>query len=645
VLFITFYSFADEFSTQRVHGSINEAARHTICSYAERVGEFTLTDDVRCGEVTLSPSVFLCLAQLQNPLKPLFPNLRRLRIINAHYSLDYLRLFLSPSLDTIEFIGLGESCRATLLSFLSAAVVEVPNLSTLILGPGRLSRDVVDACLGFSRLKRLELADVIFEADYQLLKDVGRLEHLETFIIDAQGVGYAPSQALIQAEEEERARAIAEEEHRHQKIEEEEQERRRKFEEEVEERRRKGALPRVKGKCWMCGKQFKKGMRTQCSSCSSGILEQEKYMQELDDERCRMIEYETRKEVEERMKAEEEEKKRCEEAAEEQKRCEAAVAEYEKRKEEEDLYWSEAESKYQESVEEDERMVNTDREGVDVSATSRIPEADDDGITQASIDRQEDSELRPKFPKLLNLTVRGSTEMMQDVVELITSESVVLLCLDIVPAQSSPLSSIAIQRFVGTVNSALRRWASSIAYVTLSGLPNVASKLPDKTVEALVYLPHLESLELNGWDVTSNIADYFCSRLWDIGISKLKVLHLSDDSSAISIPLPGLDSIAKACPNLLTLRCRLENLLGVPNHSSYGSKLLSHSLETLTVGDSNQLLDFKAMLKVARYIDNLFPKVKDIKPLEGTAQNPEQWRHIEELVKFRQSGWLDRIHP
>ena len=609
------------------------------------MGEFTLTDDVGCGEVTLSPSVFLCLAQLQNPLKPLFPNLRRLRIINAHYSLDYLRLFLSPSLDIMEVVGLGESCRATLLSFLSAAVVEVPNLSTLILGPGRLSHDVVDACLGFSRLKRLELADVISEVDYQLLKDVGRLEYLETFIIDAQGVGYTPSQALIQAEEDERARAIAEEEHRHQQFEEEEQERRRKFEEEVEERRRKGALPRVKGKCWMCGKQFKKGTRrTQCSSCSSGILEQEKYMQELDDERCRMIEYETRKEVEERIRdAEEEEKKNCEEAEEEQKRCEAAVTESERRKEEEDLYWSEAESKYQESAEEDERKDNTD--GLEASATLNFPEADNGSVTQPSTDRQEDSDLRPKFPKLLNITVRGSTEMTQDVVELITSESVVLLCLDMVPAQSSPSSSIAIPRFLGTVNSALRRWANTIAHVTLSGLPSVASKLPDKTVEALVYLPHLDYLELNGWDVTSNIADHFCSRLWDIGISKLKVLHLSDDSSAISIPLSGLDSIAKACPNLLTLRCRLDNLLGVPNHSFYGSKLLSHSLETLTVGDSNLPLDFKAMLKVARYIDNLFPKVKSIKPLEGAAQNPEQWEHIEELVKFRQSGWLDRIRP
>jgi len=206
-----FDGFTNEYSTQRVHGSISETARHIICSYAERVGEFTLTDNVRPGEGRLSPSVFLCLAQLQSSLTPLFPNLRRLRIVNANYSLDYLRLFLSPSLETLEIVGLDETCRSTLLSFLSAAVVELPNLNTLILGPGRLSRDVVDACLSFSRLKRLELVDFISGADYQLLMDVGRLEHLETFVIGAQGIAYAPMPAILKAEREERARSAAEE--------------------------------------------------------------------------------------------------------------------------------------------------------------------------------------------------------------------------------------------------------------------------------------------------------------------------------------------------------------------------------------------------------------------------------------------------
>jgi len=617
-------------SSQHIYGSINETARHTICSYAERVGEFTLTDDVRDGEGKLNPSVFLCLAQLQSPHTPLFPNLRRLRIVNAHHSLDYLRLFLSPSLETLEIVGLSEACRATLLSFLSATVVEVPNLSTLILGPGRLSRDVVNICLGFARLKHLELVNAVSEADHRLLKDIGRLEHLETFVIDAQGIRYAPSHAILQSEDDKRARIIAEEElcrqrmeeeeHtrcvaeaglRHQRMEQEERERQRRFEEEVEERQRKAALPRVAGRCWRCGTKCPKkgGNSMQCKSCTVAIIE-------LDNER-RMEEEEQKP-----YQAVEEAWRSCEE----RRRCEEAMTE-QRHEEEEDLYERQAELRCQESAEEDKRKENTN--GFDTSATSSFPEADE-GTT---IDHQEET-LHPTFPKLLNLIVHGSAEMMQDMIELITSASVVLLCLDMVPVLSLPSSSIATSpssRYVGTVDSALGRWPSTLAHVTLSGLPGVASKLPDEIGRALVRLPNLEHLEVNGWDVACNIADYF---VCDTGASKLKVFHLPDDANATSIPLSKLQTIAGACPNLRSLRC----LLDIPTHSVPAHIPFTHLLETLVVGDSQPCLDPEAVLEVARYIDNIFPKLKTIKPPEGIAQNADQWKYIDKLVKFRQSG-------
>jgi len=228
------------------------------------------------------------------------------------------------------------------------------------------------------------------------------------------------------------------------------------------------------------------------------------------------------------------------------------------------------------------------------------------------------------------------------VVQLVTSASVALLCLDMVSVLSSKSAAPPSRRFVDTVDSALRRWAGTIAHVTLSNLLNAVSKLPDETVGALLSLPHLEHLELNGWDVSPCITDYFGRRLLDTGASKLKNFHLSDNPNAFSIPLSELDSISAAYPNLLSLRCRLDSLLNIPEPSF---KFFSHSLETLTVGDTSPALDFTTTLKIARYIDNIFPKIKDIKPLDATAQNAEQWRHIDELVKSRQSGWLDRIRP
>ena len=427
--------------SQRVRGSINETARHTICSYAERVGEFTLTDDVHDDSATLSPSIFLCLAQLQGPLAPLFPNLRHLRIVNAEYSLEYLRLFLSPSLETLEIVGLGETCRATLLSFLSAAVVEVPSLSTLILGPGRLSRDVMNTCLGFDRLRHLELVNAVLEADYQLLKDIGRLEHLETFVIDAQDVGYAPSQAILRAERNERARVIAENELCRQRIE-ETQEHRKRYVEELEERRRKATIPRMKGLCWMCGIGCEED-KTQCSSCTLENFEQEKYMRELEKYMWELEEEDERRRKEDKRKRKQEESKRrvsqwkqedemrqyqeakrkqrrCEETDEEMRRVEA-VAEYKGRKEEEDLYRSPAESKHRENAdpEDDDEVENLEVEAemgcsvideslpvenTDGSDSTRFPGVDDGSSAQASIGRQEGPP-HAKFPKLLDITV------------------------------------------------------------------------------------------------------------------------------------------------------------------------------------------------------------------------------------------------
>jgi len=678
------------------------------------VGEFTLTDDVQDREGKLSPNVFLCLAQLQSPLKPLFPNLRRLRVINADQSLDYLRLFLSPLLEALEIIGLSEACRPTLLSFLSAAVVEVPDLSNLILGPGRLSRDVVDACLGFGCLKHLELVDVISEVDFRLLKDIGLLKHLETFVIDAQDVVYSPSRALIPADKDAYARVVAEE-IRLQKIKEEEREPRWRLDE-VEERQRKAIRPRIGGICWMCERRFKKAThKTQCSSCSLEIKhqqctreEEERQARQADIERQaiesemerlargaemeRAIDAEmamiteterlAREAVEERLARESEIERQARKAEEERLAREAEEvwreieaemervtrereaeellklegeaiikAESERHEKEEEL-WRIQETQYPEPADEEDEMEDLrdvfemGRSIIEASLSVDSKRKDDTDDVQASIDYQGEL-LHPKFPKLLNIAVCGSAEMMQDAVQLITSASVVLLYLDMVLVQP-PTSGIApppSRRFVDTVDSALRRWASTIAHVTLSGLPSVASKLPDETMEALVRLPQLEHLELNGWDFDLKIAEYFNHRLSDTGSSKLKVLHLPDDNNAISIPLSELDSIAKACPDLLSLRCRLKNLLQVetPGFPFSGSKILSHSLEILTIGDTNPPLDFDAILEVVRYIDNIFPNIKEIKPLEGMAQNAKQWRQIDKLVKLRQSGWLDRM--
>ena len=226
------------------------------------------------------------------------------------------------------------------------------------------------------------------------------------------------------------------------------------------------------------------------------------------------------------------------------------------------------------------------------------------------------------------ITVRGSAEMMQDVLELVTSASVVLLCLDMVPVQSSRLSSIA--------TSPSMRFVETITHVTLSSLPSITSKIPDEVVGSLVRLSHLEHLEVNGWDVASNfIVDYFVT-------SQIKRLQSSNPSifptTATQSPCHSGSRNYKPSPELRSLRCRLDNLLDIPGYSVPAHIPFPHLLETLTVGDTQPRLDSEAVLGVAQYLDRLFPELKAIKPLKGISQNADQWRYIDKLVKFRQSG-------
>jgi len=464
-------------------------------------------------------------------------------------------------------------------------VVEVPNLRTLILGPGRLSLDVMNACLGFNRLKHLELVDAGPAVNHQLLKDIGGLDDLTTFVIDTHTVPYTPSDLIALAdvrEEQTRARLVeaecrraVEEEHRRAK----EEERRH-----AERRRKRSSL--------------NKSGYHHCSHCQLLIISGTMCVG------CRFIK-----------------------AHETQEREEAGSEQLE------------AEWGLQGNIElglpqQLDASMELQLNGIEVSATS--------AHDVAFIDRQ-DAPLcqRDTFRKLSSLTVRGCAELLQEIFELVSSTSITALCLELAePPRDIPPSMPPPTRFLAMINSAQHRWASTISHLTLlSSLPGLVTDIPEETLGGLARLPELEYLEISGWGTTSIRADDFC-RLGDTDPSKLKVLHLPNDSNAISIS--KLESIAKACPDLLSLKCRLDNLRDIRNKSATACNSSSHNLETLIVGDTETTLIRRDLLQVALYIDNLFPHLQQIQPLESFDQNADQWGFINELVKFRQSARPDQ---
>ena len=497
-------------------------------------------------------------------------------------------------------------------------MVDVPNLRTLILGPGRLSLDVVNACLGFNRLKHLELVDAAPAVDYQLLKDIGRLSDLSTFVIDAQAVSYAPSgpillanvqQERIHLEEQTRIR-LAEAKSRHaeekesrrvthekRRVEEEEQRRAESSDVHfglglVAETLRTLSPPLKRRDCLRCRGSFK-ARATTCIACVEMLA----------------VEAETRRE---------------------QKAQEAELEE---------------EAEIQQKLVEELRLLGINearllqkQDRLSSQSWSFFGGAHEESGSVAQA--LENTPLRHIFQRLCNLTVRGSAELVQDIIQLVSSTSIALLCLELAEfPRDIPPSIPPSQRFLATVDSALQRWAATLAHVmTHSSVPGVALEIPDETFEALIRLPRLERLEISGWKVVSNITEIICQNT-DTKASILKVFHLPEDSNAVSIPLSELRTIAEACPDLQSLRCRLENLSDISNQPV--SVPLSHPLETLTVGDTQPSLEFDLVLEVARYVDNLFPGIKEIKPLEDVAQNADQWRCVDKLVKLRQSARLD----
>jgi len=163
---------------------ISERDRDSFYDQARSIGELTLPEDKDAG---FSPQVFARLAQLQLQIHngPLFPSLHRLRIMGLSTALDFLHLFLTPSLTTLEIAAIPLDCvqYPLVLSFLESAVCEASHIENVVLGPGQISGEILDLCLKYQNLQRLELSSATFSITLQDLGHIGSLERLEYFIL------------------------------------------------------------------------------------------------------------------------------------------------------------------------------------------------------------------------------------------------------------------------------------------------------------------------------------------------------------------------------------------------------------------------------------------------------------------------------
>jgi len=98
--------------------------------------------------------------------------------------MDYLDLFITPSLEAIEIMGVSEDHFDAFYSFFTTLADEVPGLSSLILGPGPIPNIVMGMSLKFSHLQCLEFVNISTSFNFDFLENIGRLESLQSLTVD-----------------------------------------------------------------------------------------------------------------------------------------------------------------------------------------------------------------------------------------------------------------------------------------------------------------------------------------------------------------------------------------------------------------------------------------------------------------------------
>jgi len=655
-----------EGSTYHIGGPITADVQEHIYAYTRQIGEITLSANERLGT-----EVLICLAQLQGHAGSLFPSLRRLRIVDAASQLPYLRLFLTSSLQTLEIIGLSKDRYASMLSFLTAAVYAIPNLTTLKLGPGHVSQEVLETCLHFEHLQNLELVTAVSSLGDQAFEAIGRLEDLETLFIDDRSAAFNPSDAIRQAEEGEKARVREAQEEKvrtqEEKLHCQQQEELRRLEEELPQKRRlwEDAVARRR-----VGEERLRRRREEEETCRR-IAEEEVRRRKIEEEIRRRMEEEggshpmEEEEVHRRINEEEARYRMEEEEARRRQEQESSVGGKKKKKKIkvqeqkacltcQNLFVNEtvlcqgclkkerSELKSLKKKETRRLFLETEIQKYQEKRGVFGHQDDESHPMVATIAEQVRSNEHSScsFPRLSMLTIyTGSASLMHDLTARISSPSIRHLSFRLRDPPSPP-ESVTPQDdwFVQTIGSAVTRWGASLAHVILYDErrlypPSICSL--KGAVQSLPQLPELEHFEIGGWNIDSSVVDdLICSG--NTKSPKLKVLRLPGEVGLGAIPFSRLQQITEAFPRIVSLRCRFQDLANMSLTYPLSPSSSSHMLKDLSLSNDGLPPSRQQIIRIASYLDTLFPNLKEINTTEGLGHSTEPWAHISELVMMCQ---------
>jgi len=648
----------------------------------------------------------------------LFPSLKRLRIDNAKSAMDYLDLFVTPSLEAIEITGVSEDHFDTFYSFFTTIADEAPGLSSLILGPGPMPSIVMGMSLTFRHLQRLEFMNISTSFNFDFLENIGRLESLQSLTVD---MGDSDSGLYVsRASELERMRVEQmrmEEEARQKKREEAAALQKKKREEEIAKAIQEARIKELED-------QLRRVREAEASSALSGFAGGESQKGCEGDTHSRASfssskanlhvpppELDTATAIaslnlnlfgsdaavgstigswgfgnsaEPTTICAKKKKKKSAAASTTPARssCGPALCDNV-----DGVQWGRGDWGISSFGEEPNKMgYDTPPPPTcgpppsaceipppacevarDIPGPPKSPEQPEVRSPSPSVWSRASSPVLPcsdittlpdaddtfassggPFCALKTLLVRGSQSLVEELVSIISSRTLQSMSVTFstdAPASPLPRSTKEVAANISSI--AQIRWRNTLSKLSigisasesvvwrtshLGPLPSTSLTL--KNLFCLSKLEHLDLSNMPSLSIESGF-DYLSRG----STTKLKTLFLPDDATAPGISLSRLRVLAEACPDLLSLRCKLKHLSNIPAPRDLPPIPFSHTLETLLIGNADAHPDPQRVLDIARYLDFLFPHLKTIETISG--QNEAQWMSILSVVKVCQAVRLD----
>ena len=628
-----------------IRGSLTEADWACLRDYTRTVSKFIVTD--KDSKAQISPAVFLRLARLQHPDKPLLPSLSDLVIVDADTSITYLDLLLTPSLKSLKASCIPDAQQSTFCSFLTAIEQEVPFLQTLILGPGRFLPSSLQTISRFNSLRHLELKHEDSKIPPAFFDNIGSLPMLETFILDARYVsgtmsGDEPTvlPASNPLPSDPNSNAVDGDHNEHDTA-------------DVRLICPFNQLTTLHVIGWLplLEDLIHRVTSTKLEDVSVTFirlsydelkvsLAKEKAERERKAEEVRRREEAERK-MEEQKKLWEEEMER--KRIDEERRWREELDQKEKRDEEQLLHHPCESSPpsspiYKSPCKADRPMPQPNR-SIFNYVSSPPP-----SFAGGRIDESPCEPFKPltggnKHKKTKNLKQEVEVQGMPKDRERLMKEQ-----------ELERLASLSFDAHTLSFTEILRKkirchWKTSIKSLSVCQL-GISFQcllkpptLPEEVFRTMLLLPVIESLEVKGWILDS--VEGVLSAAERIPNLKRLFLPLGEPNSGIS--LPTLRHVARTCPKLESFQCYIDSFSPVPEYSIPTDLGLSHGLRILSVGSSFPLPVVKLLgYLIARHLYLLFPKLETIDISEE--HNAELWGTVDNFVKMFQTARMDDLN-